>query len=65
MERLILCCGGNAVNGVDDLTEEDLGYADEVYEHILGDEKYTFVEGCKNPKSCSILIKGPNDHTIA
>lgn len=24
MERLILACGGNAVNGVDDLTKEDL-----------------------------------------
>jgi len=24
MERLILACGGNAVNGVEDLTKEDL-----------------------------------------
>jgi T-complex protein 1 subunit zeta len=31
----------------------------------LGEEKYTFVEGVKNPKSCTILVKGPNDHTIA
>ncbi|KAJ6364837.1 hypothetical protein OIU76_029747 [Salix suchowensis] len=28
-------------------------------------EKYTFVENVKNPHSCTILIKGPNDHTIA
>ena len=41
------------------------GYAEDVYEHSLGDERYTFVEGVKNPKSCTILIKGPNDHTIA
>ncbi|CAN1241096.1 T-complex protein 1 subunit zeta 1 [Linum perenne] len=33
--------------------------------HILGEEKYTFVEQVKNPHSCTILIKGPNDHTIA
>jgi T-complex protein 1 subunit zeta len=65
MERLILACGGNAVNSVDDLTEKDLGYADLVYEEELGDEKYTFVEGVKQLKSCTILIKGPNDHTIA
>lgn len=65
MERLILACGGNAVNSFDDLCPEDLGYADEVYEHALGDEKYTFVEGVKNPLSCTILIKGQNDHTIA
>jgi len=65
MERLILACGGNGVNSVDDLTVDDLGWADEVTEYSLGDEKYTFVEGVKNPKSCTILVKGPNDHTIA
>jgi len=32
MERLTLACGGNAVNSVDELTPEDLGYADTVYE---------------------------------
>lgn len=42
-----------------------LGYAGSVYEHTLGEEKYTFVEDVKNPKSCTVLIKGPNDHTIA
>lgn len=65
MERLLLACGGNGVNSVEGLTEADLGYADTVYEVILGEEKYTFVEGVKNPKSCTILINGPNDHTIA
>lgn len=65
MERLILACGGHALNSVDDLTEEDLGFADVVYEEELGDEKYTFVEGVKQLKSCTILVKGPNEHTIA
>ncbi|KAK7840210.1 t-complex protein 1 subunit zeta 1 [Quercus suber] len=65
MERLVLACGGEAVNSVDDLTPDSLGWAGLVYEHILGEEKYTFVENVKNPYSCTILIKGPNDHTIA
>ncbi|KAG7986002.1 hypothetical protein I3843_03G057100 [Carya illinoinensis] len=65
MERLVLACGGEAVNSVDDLTPDCLGWAGLVYEHILGEEKYTFVENVKNPLSCTILIKGPNDHTIA
>ncbi|KAL5167716.1 T-complex protein 1 subunit zeta 1 [Glycine soja] len=65
MERLVLACGGEAVNSVDDLTPECLGWAGLVYEHVLGEEKYTFVENVKNPFSCTILIKGPNDHTIA
>lgn len=41
------------------------GHAGSVYEHVLGEEKYTFVEDVKHPHSCTILIKGPNDHTIA
>lgn len=65
MERLVLACGGVAINAIDDLSENDLGYADKVYEHSLGDDKYTFVEGVKNPLSCTVLIKGPNEHTIA
>lgn len=65
MERLALACGGWAVNAVDDLTPECLGYAGKVYEQTLGEEKYTFVEDCKHPTSCTILLKGPNDYTIS
>ena len=45
MERLTLACGGRACDSVEDLKAEDLGFAKLVYEHTLGDEKYTFVEG--------------------
>lgn len=65
MERLPLAIGGNAVNSVDDIDESDLGYADCVYEQTLEDEKYTFIEGVKNPHSCTILCKGSNDHSVA
>ncbi|KAK9802062.1 hypothetical protein WJX73_009618 [Symbiochloris irregularis] len=65
MERLALACGGYAINSVEELTPECLGYAGSIYEHVLGEEKYTFVEDVKNPQSCTILIKGPSDHTLA
>lgn len=65
MERLMLACGGTAVNSVDDLTADVLGHADSVYEVTLGEEKYTFVEGVKNPFSCAILFRGPHLHGIA
>ncbi|EFJ43772.1 chaperonin complex component [Volvox carteri f. nagariensis] len=65
MERIQLACGGFSINSVEELCSECLGHADEVYEHVLGEEKYTFVEGVKNPHSCTILIKGPSDHVIA
>lgn len=64
MERLSLACGGMAVNSVDDLTPDVLGEAGLVYETVLGENKYTFIEDCKNPQSVTILIKGPNAHTI-
>ncbi|XP_054276316.1 T-complex protein 1 subunit zeta [Macrosteles quadrilineatus] len=64
MERLTLACGGMALNCLDDIQEEHLGYAGLVYEHILGENKYTFVEECKNPQSVTILIKGPNKYTL-
>ncbi|CEH13949.1 t-complex protein zeta subunit (tcp-1-zeta) [Ceraceosorus bombacis] len=65
MERLQLCCGGVAQNSVDDLSPDVLGYAGLVYEHTLGEEKYTFVEECKEPQSVTLLIKGPNAHTMS
>lgn len=65
MERLVKACGGNAVNSVEDLTEEDLGFCEHLHEHTLVEDKYTFIEGVKNPTSCTLLIKGPNEHTIA
>ena len=64
MERLQLCCGGVAQNSVDDLSPEVLGYAGLVYEHTLGEEKYTFVEETRDPRSVTLLVKGPNAHTI-
>ncbi|KAJ7783294.1 chaperonin Cpn60/TCP-1 family [Mycena metata] len=64
MERLQLITGGIAQNSVDDLTPSVLGWAGLVYEHTLGEEKYTFVEEVKAPKSVTLLVKGPNAHTI-
>jgi T-complex protein 1 subunit zeta len=43
MERLQLICGGVSMNSVDDLTPDVLGWAGKVYEHTLGEEKYTFI----------------------
>ena len=80
MERLQLACGCEAVNAVEDLTPAVLGWAGSVYEHVLvscslaelafmfsnvqGEDKYTFVEECKDPKSVTLLMKGPNKYTI-
>jgi len=64
-ERIPLACGGRLLNSIDDMTEADMGFAKVVYEQSLGDDKYTFIEGVENPFSCTILVKGPNDYSIA
>lgn len=65
MERLQLACGGEAVNSEAALRPECLGWAGKVYEEVLGEDKYTFVEDVKHPQSVTVLLKGPNAHTIA
>ncbi|RKO99640.1 hypothetical protein CXG81DRAFT_20309 [Caulochytrium protostelioides] len=65
MERLQLCCGGVAQNAVEDLDPSVLGFAGHVYEHTLGEEKFTFLEDVQNPTSVTILMTGPNAHTLA
>ena len=64
MERICLACGGTSVNSEVDLQPDVLGWAGKVWEESLGDDKFTFVEDCRNAKSCSVLIKGPNSHSI-
>jgi chaperonin GroEL (HSP60 family) len=44
-------------NNLDDLKPEDLGHADLVEERKIGDDEMVFIEGCKDPKSVSILIR--------
>ena len=64
MERLTLACGGIALNPLDDLNPDCLGHAGLVYECTLGEEKFTFIEKCNNAHSVTLLIKGPNKHTL-
>lgn len=65
MERICLACGGEQVNSLDVLAPEVLGYAESVEEQSLGEEVYTFLEGVRNPFSCTILVKGAHKHVIA
>eukprot|EP00823_Brevimastigomonas_motovehiculus_P009245 TRINITY_DN8910_c0_g1_i1.p1 TRINITY_DN8910_c0_g1~~TRINITY_DN8910_c0_g1_i1.p1 ORF type:complete len:637 (-),score=203.94 TRINITY_DN8910_c0_g1_i1:128-2038(-) len=64
MERIPKACGGYAVNSFEGLAADCLGYAKLVYEHTLGEDKFTFIEGCPKATSCTILVRGPTDHAI-
>jgi thermosome len=57
MEKLSRATGGKVVTNIDDLKPGDLGHAVLVEERKIGDDKMVFVEGCKDPKSVSLLIR--------
>jgi thermosome len=58
MKKLGKATGGKAVTNLEGLMESDLGYAGLVEERKIGDDKMTFIEGCKNPRSVAILLRG-------
>lgn len=58
LEKLARATGGKIVTNIDDISPEDLGKADLVEERKISDNNMVFIEGCKNPKSVSILIRG-------
>ncbi|MFH1126191.1 MAG: thermosome subunit beta [Candidatus Altiarchaeota archaeon] len=58
LRKLALATGGKPVTNLEGLSKSDLGFAELVEERKMGDDKMTFIEGCKNPRSVSILIRG-------
>lgn len=64
MERLQLVTGGEAQNSVDDLSPLILGYSGLVYQETIGEEKFTYITENRDPKSCTILIKGATQYQL-
>ena len=64
MEKLARATGGKIVTSIEDLSPEDLGEAELVEERKVAEEKMVFVEGCKNPRAVSILIRGGAEHIV-
>jgi thermosome len=64
MEKLARATGGKLISNLDDLSKKDLGTAKLLEERKIADDKMVFVEGCKNPKAVSILLRGSTDLII-
>ncbi|WII08411.1 thermosome subunit beta [Methanomassiliicoccales archaeon LGM-DZ1] len=62
MERLGKSTGASIISKISEMTAEDLGYADTVELKFVGDEQMTFINGCKNPKTVSVLVRGGTQH---
>jgi thermosome len=65
MEALAKATGGQVVTSLNELSKKDLGYAQLVEERKIGDDKMTFIEGCKNPLAVTILIRGGTERIVA
>jgi thermosome len=65
MEKLARATGGKIVSSINSLSAADLGHAALVEERKTGDDKMTYVEGCKNPKSVTLLIRGGTQRMTA
>ncbi|EPA04674.1 thermosome subunit beta [Candidatus Nitrosarchaeum limnium] len=64
MSKLAKATGGRIVGNVNDLSNTDLGSAQNVEEKRVEEDNWVFVEGCKNPKAISILIRGGSQRVI-
>jgi len=64
MEALAKATGAKVANAVEQLNAEDVGYAALVEERKVSEDKMIFVEGCKNPKAVSILIRGGTERVV-
>ena len=64
MEKLAKATGAKIVSSLDSMTSADLGYAALVEERKIGDDKMTFIEGCKHPKAVTILIRGGTQRIV-
>ena len=64
MTKLAKATGARVVNNFEDLSSSDLGYAAHVEERKVEEDKWVFVEGCKNPKAVTILIRGGTQRIV-
>ncbi|MFH0752273.1 MAG: thermosome subunit alpha [archaeon] len=65
LEKLARATGATIISKINELTSLQLGYAGTVEEQKIGDEEMTYIKGCRNPKSVTILLRGGTTHVLA
>ena len=64
MEALSKATSGRIVTNLDDLSGDDLGHAAKVEERKIGESDMTFITGCPEAKSVSVLLRGGTEHVV-
>ncbi|CDS41100.2 t complex protein 1 subunit gamma [Echinococcus multilocularis] len=63
--RIGRCSGATIVSRTDEIKEEDIGTGAGLFEvKLIGDEYFTFITGCKDPKACTILLRGASKDVL-
>ena len=64
MTKLAKATGARIISNLEDLSSKDLGSADLVEERKVETDKWVFIEGCKNPKAVTILVRGGSQRVV-
>ncbi len=64
MQKISKATGAKIVSNLSDLGGDDLGKAEIVEQLRSGEDKMTYIRGCKNPKAITILIRGGTEHVV-
>lgn len=63
--RVARATGATVVSRTDEIREEDIGTGCGLFEvRKIGEEYFTFIEQCKNPKACTILLRGASKDVL-
>ena len=64
MTKLAKATGARITSNIEDISEKDLGAANLVQQKKVESDKWVFVEGCKNPQSVTLLIRGGSQRVV-
>ena len=64
MSKLAKATGARVVSNLDDLFEKDLGTAELIQEKKVEEDKWVFIEGCKHPKSVTLLLRAGSQRVV-
>ena len=64
MTKLAKATGGRISTNLDDISASDLGSAEIVQQKKVESDKWVFIEGCENPRSVTVLIRGGSQRVV-
>ena len=64
MTKLAKATGARITSSIEDISEKDLGAANLVQQKKVESDKWVFIEGCKNPQSVTLLIRGGSQRVV-